>query len=92
MNLTKLLQDSKDIKEKSGTTPFLDNKIKKAHNIVQGKCPRCRKGNVSYQEDKEGFGRAYYCNLCEWAGWLPFALINITDDDTVAYTLVTFYP
>ena len=92
MNLAKLLQDSEDIKGKTGTTPFVGWKIKKAHDLIQGKCPRCKNGNISYQEDKEGCGRSYVCNLCDWAGWLPFALINITDDDTVAYTLVTFYP
>ena len=90
--LAGLLKLSADIKENTGTTPFLEPKIQKAHDLLHGKCPRCRNGNVSQINDKEGYGRGYFCNLCDWAGWLPFKLIDIADEDTLAYTLVKFFP
>ncbi len=92
MDLDELLNLSTETKEKTGTTPIVDHKIKKAHGLMQGKCPRCLNGNVSQLDDKEGFGRVYFCNLCEWSGWLPFAFIDITDEDTQTYTLLKFFP
>ncbi len=92
MDLAKLLQDSAYVKEKTGATPFLDLKIKRAYTLLQGKCPKCLNGNISQLDDKDGYGRSYFCNLCDWAGWLPFAYIDITDEDTAAYTLVAFFP
>jgi len=83
------------IKELTGTTFIMEPKIKKARDLVMHKtCPRCGKGTVTYIDLENNEGRNYYCNLCDWKGWLPTSLINLPEatEDMLAFTLVEFCP